>query len=330
MDSNDYKSCFGEHIKTFIALKRQNGFVYDTEAYQLKKFDEFCAVQGETGPGISRELAVRWGTLRAGETRAYLSGRVTAVRQLCIYLNSIGIESYVPRMFTHKSGYVSHVLDDDEIKAFFQELDADAPKAKGYGSNSRIHFEMQILFRLLYCCGLRLSETTHIKLDDIDFIAGTIAIYHSKGRKDRLIYFSGDMGDLLKRYLKILECTYHVRTQLLFPAQDISKAFQNSAINQKFNKIWRRTIYAERCVQKPTVHSFRHSFVVKRMNLWMENKEDLSAMMPYLSKYLGHTSVDDTFYYYHQTAQAFKIVKEKDVLSDIIIPEVHNEAEKNE
>lgn len=61
----------------------------------------------------------------------------------------------------------------------------------------------------------------------------------------------------------------------------------------------------------------------------MENNEDLKALMPYLSKYLGHTSVDDTFYYYHQISQAFKIIKSKDELSDMIIPEVHDEAEKD-
>lgn len=61
----------------------------------------------------------------------------------------------------------------------------------------------------------------------------------------------------------------------------------------------------------------------------MENNEDLKALMPYLSKYLGHTSVDDTFYYYHQISQAFKIIKSRDGMSEMIIPEVNDEAEKD-
>lgn len=81
-------------------------------------------------------------------------------------------------------------MDDGEIAAFFRKLDADSLAAKRNGSNQRINFEMKILFRMIYCCDLRVSEATHIKLEDIDFEAGTVAIYHSKGRKDRLIYCS--------------------------------------------------------------------------------------------------------------------------------------------
>jgi len=55
---------------------------------------------------------------------------------------------------------------------------------------------------------------------------------------------------------------------------------------------------------------------------WMLEGVSLNAMMPYLSKYLGHSSVEDTFYYYHQVDRAFQIVRQKDNLSDTVIPEV--------
>lgn len=48
------------------------------------------------------------------------------------------------------------------------------------------------------------------------------------------------------------------------------------------------------------IDALRYSFVVKRMNLWMEEGKNLTAMMPYLSKYLGHESVENTYYYYYQ------------------------------
>lgn len=50
----------------------------------------------------------------------------------------------------------------------------------------------------------------------------------------------------------------------------------------------------------------------------------LEEMMPYLSKYLGHSSVDDTFYYYHLVESSFRIIREKDVSSDMIIPEAED------
>lgn len=61
------------------------------------------------------------------------------------------------------------------------------------------------------------------------------------------------MKNLIRQYLDILWNKYGVRSQLLFPAQDTGKFFQNASVEQKFNKIWERTAYAASCVQKPTV-----------------------------------------------------------------------------
>lgn len=217
--------------------------MFPKAAYKLIITDEFCTGCSESGPCISREVEAAWGTLRDIETRQYLPKKMSVLRQLCIYLNPLGIDSYVPRTFTYKSSYVSHIMDDGEIATFFRELDADSPAPKNNGSNQRLNFEMKILFKMIYCCGLRVSETTHIKLEDIDFETETVAIYHSKDRKDRLVYCSDGMKNLIRQYHDILWNKYGVRSQLLFPAQDTGKFFQNASVGQKFNKIWERTAY---------------------------------------------------------------------------------------
>ena len=61
------------------------------------------------------------------------------------------------------------------------------------------------------------------------------------------------------------------------------------------------------------------------MNEWMKTGVKLDNMMPYLSKYLGHSSPDDTFYYYHQVEEAFSIIRQKDQSAAFVIPEVTDE-----
>ena len=82
------------------------------------------------------------------------------------------------------------------------------------------------------------------------------------------------------------------------------------------------TPFASTCDKAPTIHALRHTFVVNRMNEWMLDGISLNSMMPYLSRYLGHSSVEDTFYYYHQVDKAFQIIRGKDSLSEKVIPEV--------
>jgi integrase len=54
----------------------------------------------------------------------------------------------------------------------------------------------------------------------------------------------------------------------------------------------------------------------------MEQGIPLRSMLPYLSRHLGHKSVEDTFYYYHQLDTAFRIIHDRDRQSKVIIPEV--------
>ncbi len=55
---------------------------------------------------------------------------------------------------------------------------------------------------------------------------------------------------------------------------------------------------------------------------WMEKGVDTGVMMPYLSRYLGHSSISETQYYYHTIEQAFPIIRRQDAVPQRIIPEV--------
>lgn len=79
------------------------------------------------------------------------------------------------------------------------------------------------------------------------------------------------------------------------------------------------TTYAGKVDKIPTIP---HTYVVSKMNEWMNEGKNFEAMMPYLSRYLGHTSIDETQYYYHQVVSAFEIVRKRDRVADRAIPEV--------
>jgi integrase/recombinase XerD len=49
--------------------------------------------------------------------------------------------------------------------------------------------------------------------------------------------------------------------------------------------------------RRPSLHSFRHSFAVRRLRAWHEAGLDVQALLPTLSVYLGHTRPEDTYWY---------------------------------
>lgn len=110
-------------------------------------------------------------------------------------------------------------------------------------------------------------------------------------------------------------------TVWLFPSLDTSR-HMSEAVSVRFSQFWKETKYSGMCEKAPTLHSLRHTYVVIRMNQWMEAGVDLNVIMPYLSRQLGHTSINETFYYYHQVREAFRIIQQRDTVAAKVIPGV--------
>jgi len=313
-----YGSIFAPFIEGFILQKKQCGFIYDYESYILKKFDEFCVDHGYSQALVTREIAMEWAIQRKSESINYRNQRVSFLRQFSLYMNSMGINSYIPRQHPSAAICVPHIPNIDELKELFEVIDNYLPKWNGWHICS---MEYQVLFRMYYCCGLRLEEGCCLKRNEVDLVKGILTIKQSKGRKDRMVYMADDLTALCRVYDEKVSFYYPNRTWF-FPGKNGEKHLEKTGIDRKFRQLWAKTACSKKCDKPPTVHALRHAFVVERMNRWMLEGISLETMMPYLCRYLGHSNLNDTMYYYHQVREAFQIVRQKDCLSGQIIPEV--------
>ena len=55
----------------------------------------------------------------------------------------------------------------------------------------------------------------------------------------------------------------------------------------------------------PRVHDLRHTMAVNNLRSWFEQGENVDALLPVLQAYLGHSSIGDTAYYLHLTAESY-------------------------
>jgi len=314
-----YHSIYSPYIEGFILQKKQCGFIYDAESYTMKKFDEFCSFHGYSDVPITREIAMEWSLQRDNESVNYRNHRVSVLRQLCIYMNSMGIDSYVPR--NQASGTAAappHIPTAEELRELFDAIDSYLPEQKQWQIYA---LEYPVLFRLYYCCGLRLAEGCYLRRRDVDLSEGILTILGSKGRKDRLVYMADDLTALCKQYDSRMS-GYYPNREWFFPGRVDGKPFAKTSLDTKFRRFWEMTECSKHCEKRPTAHALRHVFVVDRMNKWMLEGVPLETMTPYLSRYLGHSGLSDTMYYYHHVREAFQILRQKDRMSGKIIPEV--------
>ena len=308
------------YIDGLLAEKRALGFSYHFEEYVLNEFDHYCITHELKSASFDRCFMEEWLSRNGNEGTSYHSQRISFVRQLALYMNALGIRAYIPVESISVTVTVPHFLSKDELTAFFSILDSDRPRIPALYA-WRLWNEYRVAFRLLYCCGMRNSEACDLKTENVDLEKGIITIYHSKGDKDRIIYLSDDMKELLKEYLKYLTETLGCYPVWFFPARDPHKHIHKSTLDRRFNRIWDQTLYAGTVNRKPTVHSLRHSYVVDRMNSWLSEGKDFDTMMPYLSRYLGHSSINESMYYYHLSEDANRFIRKNDPTAKNVIPE---------
>lgn len=316
------QSIIAPYIDGLLEEKRANGYSYDSEELILNRFDAYCFEKNLTTLEITKDFLSEWMERRESESSLYQGKRISCARQVLIYMASCGITVYIPHGFIHLRRALPHIFDPLEIKAFFYEIDTFVPE-NGNRIVKRMSVEYRLLFRIYLCCGLRNNEAAGIEKKEVDLVSGMLTILNSKGQKDRVVYLPTDLLDSCRDYYNWICGELGNPQKYFFPGQKPDRSIPNTTVDSVFLRYWNRTKYAG-CSNRPTVHDFRFTFVVNRMNLWAEAGLDLQVMMPYLSRYLGHKSNNETFYYYFLVRNAYKTVEKKDTVAVEVIPEVRD------
>lgn len=317
----EYKSTIARWITGFVEEKKSLGYKYYNESKWMRRFDAYWMEHGYEETGLTCENLSGWVKKRETEGEKCLATRISVIREFSVYLNGLGISSYYPPIEVHPPKPVIHLPVLDEIAELFAEIDRYTP-GKGNADVRRMSNEYPVLFRLIYLNGLRASEARLLSMDDVDLHAGTIMILDGKGNRDRIVCLSDDLVKLCREYISYLTEELGRKQVWLFPGVNPDKPMSYESISSMFRRCWHNTSFASGCDRNPTTHCLRHAYVVNRINLWREQGLDFEHMLPYLSRFLGHKSFNDTYYYYHYAYEAAQTIRKRDTVISRVIPEV--------
>ena len=311
------KSGLAYSIIGMVEQKRVLGYKYESQEYQLWRFDKFCTQNYPDYINLTKEIAMHWAERKREENKSTQNGRISPVRQLAKYMNSIGNFAFmIPYSIPGKvPKYIPHIYTDYELNLFFREADR-FPYDKRYPER---HLVMSVIFRLIYCCGLRQSEARRLRVEDIDLKSGILRILDSK-RRSRFVPLSEDVQLLCCRYNEIVAKIYPSRSWFFQNCHGV--CYADDTLNYMFHQCWNKTGIEITIGNPPRIHDFRHTFSVRRLNLWVKEGKDINASFPYLSMYLGHKTFMGTDYYLHLTGDFYPTLKDKSTISESLIPEV--------
>ncbi len=319
MKTPDYRSCLGKQIRIFVEQKRAVGHPYVSSASILLDFDTMLTEEFPETDCISKKICDSWIKRKKSKPKS-LGHNVTAVRQLAKYLNGLGIPAYIipENIPSGREKFEPHIFTDSEKRAFFASVDLCLWRKV---SPLRCYV-VPMIFRLIYCCGLRSSEARRLKASDIDLTSGKIIIRESKGWRARVVYVSQDLLENLIEYNAIIECHLPER-EPFFPNRD-GNYYSKEILDKWFHEFWDPLPEAVDVTgSSPRVHDWRHTHLTDRLNLWVQEGRDINALYVYLSEYAGHSSFASTDYYLHLIPSFYpELEKRMASVNKDILPEV--------
>lgn len=303
-----FSSKFAVNLEDFITHKRAIGYAYQTAAWTLKGFDEFCFRLYPEEQTLSRILILHWAERRSNETIGTLHQRVAVVRQFALYMKKIGQKVYIiPRsILPTYQHYVPHIYSRKELSALFAWIDS----CSYWPGNPIRNKAIPLIFRLLYCCGLRVSEVCSLQLKDVDLNTGVLTIQNSKNSKDRYIPLSDKLTFKCHAYYRDVHA-FSNSEAYLFPSRN-GRILSKAAVYGSFRQfLWQARISHGGKGKGPRLHDLRHTFAVHCLKRWTDEGRDLAAYLPVLKTYLGHTHFQQTAYYLRLTGDVFPSITTK-------------------
>jgi site-specific recombinase XerD len=180
----------------YVSHKRSPGFKFIIEESVLRRF---CLLGQEyvmQGNDVPPDLMAAWFKRRPNEKANTLYARRLCVKNFLQFAKDFGFHSEIPEIQAHRTpAYVPYIFSGAEITRFFAACDA-MPR---YAGTLR-HVLVPVVFRLLYCCGLRVSEAIALKRGDVDLRAGVLTIREPKNRRDRYVPMSPSMTAIMRKF----------------------------------------------------------------------------------------------------------------------------------
>lgn len=298
-----FASVFCSLLTGFVSHKRATGFKYESEEKILRYFDLLCIESAVSEPVLTREIVQKWTVQRPTESAVYRVKRVSIIRQFALFLISRGYEAYMAPCCPSATSSRPHIFRSEELVDFFtcaELYPAEDPFTR---------LTLPVIFRFYYCMGLRLNEPAILEREDVDLETGKVKVLGAKLMKDRLVYMPDDLLVLARKYDQEIQRSIPDR-QYFFVSDLLGSPFSKTGLCKYFNKIWNMTGFAEAVDKKPTIHCFRHTLVSRKLEEWYRDKVDYTYWLPYLSAYLGHTSLEDTYHYISLVDSSFTLIRE--------------------
>ncbi len=300
MNFNDYLRQFLEHLE--IEKNRSPRTIINYRFY-LERFLNFARLKSPKDLDLETVRRFRlWLNRQQSQTRQELkistqNYHLIALRSFLKYLSKHDIKTLaaekieLAKMPARQIAFLEGGDLDRLLSAPLKEENA------GINNNSLLPLRDKTILELFFSTGLRVSELTNLKKDDINLNKEEFTV-RGKGGKWRLVFLSNQAKYWLKKYL---EKRHDFNPFLFIPGDRAHSGRDKKRKDKDWEHLTPRSVQRliKKCARiagitrRITPHSLRHSFATDLL----QNGADIRSVQ----EMLGHSSITTTQIYTHVT-----------------------------
>jgi integrase/recombinase XerD len=300
-----------QHLDAFLALKaararRSPYFEGDQrrrlryEEGLLRSFLSRWQQHGCPWP-IRADFAMDWVMEDSSIGKPYRDEhRLLAVRAFLLQVRTFEGRTGVPQIQFCKryKRRTPYIFSDQEIQRI---MEAEVRKQTPFRAVT-----VRTIIGLLASTGIRIGEALRLTVADVrlDATPPHLYIHDTKFGKSRNVVLHPSTAANLQHYTHEREVSLRGRHAQPFFTNTLCRPLIYNPLRHTFRQLLKQVgITPSAHQRRPTLHSFRHTFAVKRLTLWQREGIDIRQQLPRLSVYLGHYGPESTYWYLSATPE---------------------------
>ena len=281
-----------DRVAEYIQYKRNLGFKYRGQAYELKSFGRFADIHARRCP-LTIKLALQWAILPS-TGKPYHSLRLRILSGLAKFLilhdpQTELIPTYM--LGSHFQRTPPYIYTQNEIVQLMTSIGTHVDQ-KLFNNVT-----LSSIIGLLVSTGMRIGEVLALNDQDIDWKQNALVIRRSKKLPMRLVPLNRSVIYHLKKYKKQRDIFFPVKKDNAFFTSTRGERYAYTTIRQAWARLRERTGIGKNEHRLPRLHDFRHTFACNHLLRAYKEKKNIDTAVHLLSVYLGHTSVKKTYWY---------------------------------
>ena len=298
-------------MEEYLAIRRSLGFKLIKVEGTLRSFVAFA--EKEAASHVSIDLALRWLKVSTAKESATLADNLNTVRRFAIWRSVADERTEIPPKNLLPCRYhrnPPYIYSDEEIEKIVRSA-RNLPSAMGLKG-----LTYATLFGLLATTGMRISEVLALDREDVDLKERILIIRKSKFRKSRLVPLHISTCDILENYAKGRDRILPRPKSVAFFVSEQGTRVTQWAARDNFAKVSREIGLREKTAGRrpgsgPRLHDMRHRFAARTLVDWYRAGIDVEREIHKLSTYLGHTHVNDTYWYLEAVPELLELATQR-------------------